>query len=442
MIREGSVGASMAGVTSRAEQQKQIIDARRRGRLDVPPEDVTSAPPYHVHGMDILYFLCRFEPETVAAMVPAGLLPAGRDWGLFTAYTAAHGWDIAPFSAFYMGVEVKGFDAPDSHPCIHKVSSYYGDKGFDVFAKYYNSTVRRGWTRISTFDDRVESESGAGDRVLLRMGGRFKSKEFVPLQGINRYATHRPGGGMNIFSMPFTVPHVELAEPFIEIVDGDASGFRAPVEITYSIWCRNSSVTFGIPQPLSAARHEIAEASRSAETVELFGRLGRPAIAIGKKGEVKLVNREAEHVRLQGRLPISDGVFRPNSEGARALTALVEAVAGGDRNYVSARFTLDDGSGPLLAQYLALSDSEIIVFLEDPGRPVAPNSEASLQLLGLTPAEARIAAAVGGGLSPRQAAAELDLSLNTVRSTLKLSFDKLGINRQSELARIVARLAG
>ena len=34
------------------------------------------------------------------------------------------------------------------------------------------------------------------------------------------------------------------------------------------------------------------------------------------------------------------------------------------------------------------------------------------------------------------------VTYNTVRSSLKLVFDKLGISRQSELARIVARLAG
>jgi DNA-binding CsgD family transcriptional regulator len=66
----------------------------------------------------------------------------------------------------------------------------------------------------------------------------------------------------------------------------------------------------------------------------------------------------------------------------------------------------------------------------------------ALELLGLTPAEARIAALVGGGESPREAADALGVTYNTVRSSLKLVFDKLGVGRQSELARVVARLAG
>jgi DNA-binding CsgD family transcriptional regulator len=47
---------------------------------------------------------------------------------------------------------------------------------------------------------------------------------------------------------------------------------------------------------------------------------------------------------------------------------------------------------------------------------------------------------IGGGASPREAAAKLDISENTARTTIKLVFDKLRIGKQSELARIVSRL--
>jgi DNA-binding CsgD family transcriptional regulator len=77
------------------------------------------------------------------------------------------------------------------------------------------------------------------------------------------------------------------------------------------------------------------------------------------------------------------------------------------------------------------------------GRPpptLATTPLDALVVLGLTPAEARIALTIGRGRSPRDAAETLGVSLNTVRSTLKTIFGKLAINRQSELARIVTRL--
>ena len=84
----------------------------------------------------------------------------------------------------------------------------------------------------------------------------------------------------------------------------------------------------------------------------------------------------------------------------------------------------------------------LLVTFDDPGRDVDSDPMPALQLLGLTPAEARIAGLVGGGHSPKEAADMLKLSPYTVRSALKIAFDKLGISRQSELAKIVARLAG
>jgi DNA-binding CsgD family transcriptional regulator len=82
----------------------------------------------------------------------------------------------------------------------------------------------------------------------------------------------------------------------------------------------------------------------------------------------------------------------------------------------------------------------VAVLITDPdGRTTTPPLR-SLQLLGLTLAEARIAGLIGGGHSPREAADQLDLSVHTVRSALKIAFDKLDIGSQSELARLVAQL--
>jgi DNA-binding CsgD family transcriptional regulator len=61
-------------------------------------------------------------------------------------------------------------------------------------------------------------------------------------------------------------------------------------------------------------------------------------------------------------------------------------------------------------------------------------------MMGLTHAEARLGALIGGGLSAKQAAAELSISENTARSTLKSVYDKLGIGKQAELGHLVARL--
>ncbi|HEX2590646.1 MAG TPA: helix-turn-helix transcriptional regulator, partial [Rhizomicrobium sp.] len=60
---------------------------------------------------------------------------------------------------------------------------------------------------------------------------------------------------------------------------------------------------------------------------------------------------------------------------------------------------------------------------------------------GLTQAETRLASLLKDGLSLKEAAGELDLSVNTVRNQLASVFAKLGLNRQSDLVRSLTQLA-
>jgi DNA-binding CsgD family transcriptional regulator len=64
----------------------------------------------------------------------------------------------------------------------------------------------------------------------------------------------------------------------------------------------------------------------------------------------------------------------------------------------------------------------------------------NLLALGLTAAEARVARLIGGGLSPAEAASQIGNAEATVRTLLKRVYSKAGLERQSQLANLVARL--
>lgn len=59
---------------------------------------------------------------------------------------------------------------------------------------------------------------------------------------------------------------------------------------------------------------------------------------------------------------------------------------------------------------------------------------------GLTPAETRLAARLKDGLTLKEAAEDLGVSLNTVRNQLRAVFEKMGLSRQSDLVRALAQL--
>jgi DNA-binding CsgD family transcriptional regulator len=67
--------------------------------------------------------------------------------------------------------------------------------------------------------------------------------------------------------------------------------------------------------------------------------------------------------------------------------------------------------------------------------------DALRDVLGLTPAETRLARALFAGANLQEAANRFDVSLNTVRVQLASVFDKTQTNRQSDLIALLSRLA-
>jgi DNA-binding CsgD family transcriptional regulator len=90
---------------------------------------------------------------------------------------------------------------------------------------------------------------------------------------------------------------------------------------------------------------------------------------------------------------------------------------------------------------MLLAAPTALVVVVDPDAEESRSPAEALRLLGLTPAEARVAALIGGGHSRSEAAETLGISEWTAREALKRVYSKLDIARQSELVRLVHRLA-
>jgi DNA-binding CsgD family transcriptional regulator len=82
-----------------------------------------------------------------------------------------------------------------------------------------------------------------------------------------------------------------------------------------------------------------------------------------------------------------------------------------------------------------------LVTVVDPELRLAPAPFEAMQALGLTRAEAAVAVVVGRGHSPADAARELGLGRETVRTHLKSLFAKLQIKRQSQLSMQISHLS-
>jgi DNA-binding CsgD family transcriptional regulator/PAS domain-containing protein len=87
-----------------------------------------------------------------------------------------------------------------------------------------------------------------------------------------------------------------------------------------------------------------------------------------------------------------------------------------------------------------LTHVRAIVLVIDPRADEPPDPAVVRDLLGLTLGEARIAALVGSGLPPREAAEKLGITEETARTALKRVFSKVGVSRQSELTALLTKL--
>ena len=96
---------------------------------------------------------------------------------------------------------------------------------------------------------------------------------------------------------------------------------------------------------------------------------------------------------------------------------------------------------PLTAGAALYPDEPLaLLFIRDPERGLTLPIQAVCCMLGLTPAEARLAIALAHGATLDDASRSLRVSRNTVRTHLQHIFHKTGINRQSELVLLMSQL--
>lgn len=218
------------------------------------------------------------------------------------------------------------------------------------------------------------------------------------------------------------------------------AGWRAlaPVKLEWGSLTSSMLCNQSYPVPMRGAQLSLGTLLRS------FDGLRRPACVVSREGRV-LQGNEAAQALLRA-LP-RGGIRLPDVREQARFLGTLQAMAEGRQTGLARPFLLPRGGqrSALVAQLAPIDPKvapggEQLLLLTDPEAAQEPARADLLQLLNLTPAEARVAALVGSGLPPREAALSLGLSEATVRSTLKLVFAKLGVSRQAELVRLVARL--
>jgi DNA-binding CsgD family transcriptional regulator/PAS domain-containing protein len=186
--------------------------------------------------------------------------------------------------------------------------------------------------------------------------------------------------------------------------------------------------------------------------VSALGRIQCGAIIVDREWRIVLANPAAERLFGDG-LRVSQGQLRAASpQHQEALARLMKSVLHGIADATQTEtiaLPRRNARKPLLVQAVPLlpstqgmpTDAAALVLVIDPEQNDACSPVEALRLLGLTPAEARLAALLGHGCSRADAAAALGITEATASDTVKQVYCKLDMSRQSELVRLVGRLA-
>lgn len=223
--------------------------------------------------------------------------------------------------------------------------------------------------------------------------------------------------------------------------------FEKPAFEAMARWHRALIRSFDVGMavsPMNSARNDLAAALDTlADAVFLVDADGR--ITHSNERASVLLSKEIGVAAIEGRLRARDPDHVRELEGLIARAAGAEFRSGG-------AMALGSGANrpPLSLTVKPLGPSHHWAFETRSSAMVRicdfatakPVAESRLiALFDLTAAEARVAAAVGAGESPREAAERLGVSFNTVRAHLARVFEKTGVGRQADLARLLARLA-
>lgn len=398
------------------------------------------SPPYHLRDVSMIYLLCRFDADAARRVVHSELELCDPCLGAIILFSAQGAWGIGPYSACVCGLQVRGHDSPDGYPANFVHCGFATGKAVGAYTTHFNQRMRSGSVELWRDGQFYHAQAGDDDKPALRVKARHTDSVGPELTGLNIYIGEMTGHP-TLFSVGYNAHYRDLQDVEIEITDDAPETIRAlkPLEVVWPLRVDGMAMTYSAPRSISEPTPMVPQDTLRASVFELLSVMGRPAVIVTQSGRVLYANELAQDW-IEGenrRLLASPNWARRSAEqldaepaGGTRPRAIPVDLADGRRIFVQ-----------LLPMHSGLSDEpSVLVLMTDTENPGNRDPANLLLMLGLTPAEARLAVRIGRGRSPAEAAAELGITQNTARDALQSVFGKLGIRRQSQLAQVVTRL--
>ena len=185
---------------------------------------------------------------------------------------------------------------------------------------------------------------------------------------------------------------------------------------------------------------------------DALNQINSPLLLLDKNGGILFINSQAEQL-IEFRTDISiknNHIILSSPTDHRNLEKLIHKATGRDNSIQqggamcfsdpvthSAISILVNPISPNMVHLDTQSNKNVLLVLSTHQDQKSLPIELLTDLYNLTPAEARLTASLCRGLTLDEVSEKLELSKNTLKSQLRSCFTKVGVNRQSELIRLI-----
>jgi DNA-binding CsgD family transcriptional regulator len=207
----------------------------------------------------------------------------------------------------------------------------------------------------------------------------------------------------------------------------------------YTKPCPASVLASGIEEAIEEA-NLLADAEKFASSA--LDALPLAALSVDLSGKVLFANRAGGEL-LAAREPLNldaSGVCRALTPSeTNELHQATTSVARGGLPVVLALSGRNGERYSVLIEPPAKPGAETaaLLFVRQIDGQAAPSPETLKHLFGLSPTESKLAHELAQGLDVKEAALAMGVTVNTARTYLRTIFQKTGVNRQSELIRLL-----
>jgi DNA-binding CsgD family transcriptional regulator len=189
---------------------------------------------------------------------------------------------------------------------------------------------------------------------------------------------------------------------------------------------------------------------------EILDRINTGVILVDEIGRFHCVNQAADDILCEedGLRMLGNVLIARDLKASRQLTDMIMATAAGGAGGTIV-VPRPPGRDPLFVLAVPLRGmiresligpgprpvrQTVALFIKDPARDYPGGDSMLTPLFELTPAEVRVALALGRGEGVKRVAVRLNLSENTVKTHAKHIYEKIGVSNQAELVHKLSRL--